>query len=753
MKFTQPSCKAVENASPDKSKVTHLMILVPGTGPQSEDDKPKGTFTKKAIKFRTMLQEICQKEFAHQNAHVEMVSILYHADLHKLETAKTRMDKVTLPSIPWIRSIDNERIGDIMYYYSTFHGHEILKMVIEKLNRVYDEFIQEHPDFVGPVSLVAHSMGGLLCYEILYMMNMLEQGKQAGGVWEALRYRDLPLLKFTPRQLFTMGSPHGGSLVFRRLYFSEYLMNPSIKFHNIFHPYDPFGYRTEPLVDERFVDVPAVPIARLEESRPTSLGNSLQQQQMQPPFYRHKRKHKSLGDSVADIGKTFVDAVVVGPVALSTTVLKAAKTSVTAPIHAVTKRNYHHQSGRISSFLGLSQSSEKLPETSNEFPSMHRQQRNRSRSFGRLLRPLSLGDKRSWSFMSRSTKPTYHSDSNTQTDSNIGRSPRLASYSSGMTFDKQLDQRENEPDSSAEKLQAYSMSQDQQQAESSEESSNSLVQAPAGAQSSRSQSLVPHIQTVQSNGSSSSSSSDGENDTSASEETVGDQMEDMLVSDLVHVFSLTRPPGRDQQLAEAQGLPLSSRIMTLKHAAGKPIARTESPTLQRHHQELEHSANSVYNADIQRIKRWEPVGAKRLIVEHEAKTAVRRANTLPLTLADGRRMARAIAEGNSPPIAKEPGKGSEGVVQEPQIIEQVPEADMPADGRSLSDSATPSQPPDEEQPSVSGLPYSERMDYIVPFTKRHLQNEYWLGLQAHFSYWTSRDVVYHILLHTLGQSQ
>ncbi|KAJ1739427.1 hypothetical protein LPJ68_004699 [Coemansia sp. RSA 1086] len=703
------------SASGDEAKVTHLMILVPGTGPQSEEDKPKGSFTKKAIKFRTMFQEICQKEFAHLKAHVEMVSILYHADIHRLETAKTRMDKVTLPSIPWIRTIDNERIGDIMYYYSTFHGHEILKMVIEKLNRVYDEFIQKHPGFDGPVSLVAHSMGGLLCYEILYMMNMLEQGKQAGGSWEAVRYRDLPLLKFTPQQLFTMGSPHGGSLVFRRLYFSEYLMSPSIKFHNIFHPYDPFGYRTEPLVDERYVDIPAVPITRLEESRPTSLGNSSQQQH--PPFYQHKHKHKSLGGSVADIGKTFVGAVMVVPVALSSTVFKVAKTSVTVPINAVTKRNY--QSGRISSFLGLSQSSDKLSETNNPI----HQKRNRSKSFGRLLRPLSLGDKRSWSFTSRHAKSSYHSDSNAQTNGDIGKS-HMDSFSSEMSS--------KESESQDEKLEAYSMPQHRRQAESNKESS-------IDAQSSQLQSPVPHIQTVQSNGNS-SNSSDGENDTSASEETVGDQMDDMLISDLVHVFSLTRPPGRDQQLAEAQGLPLSSRIMTLKHAS-KPIARTESPTLQ---QEAQHSATSIYNADIQRIKRWEPVGARQLI-EHGDKTTVRRANTLPLTLADGRRMARAIAGGNSPPIAKEASRDSE--VHDLQI----PEPELLTDGQSLSGSVTPSVP--DEEPSASDLPYSDRMDYIVPFTKRHLQNEYWLGLQAHFSYWTSRDIVYHILLHTLNQPQ
>ncbi|KAJ1957918.1 hypothetical protein GGI12_004884, partial [Dipsacomyces acuminosporus] len=50
---------------------------------------------------------------------------------------------------------------------------------------------------------------------------------------------------------------------------------------------------------------------------------------------------------------------------------------------------------------------------------------------------------------------------------------------------------------------------------------------------------------------------------------------------------------------------------------------------------------------------------------------------------------------------------------------------------------------------VDKLPYTERMDYIIPFTKKHLQNEYWLGLQAHFSYWTSKDVMYHILFHMI----
>ena len=57
----------------------------------------------------------------------------------------------------------------------------------------------------------------------------------------------------------------------------------------------------------------------------------------------------------------------------------------------------------------------------------------------------------------------------------------------------------------------------------------------------------------------------------------------------------------------------------------------------------------------------------------------------------------------------------------------------------------------DEDGKQKQLPYPERMDYIIPFTKRHLQNEYWLGFQSHFSYWTSKEVVYHILYHMVSK--
>ncbi|KAJ2071825.1 hypothetical protein GGH13_003102 [Coemansia sp. S155-1] len=241
------------------------------------------------------------------------------------------MDRATLPSIPWIRTLDNEVIGDILYYFSTYHGHEMLSLVINKLNSAYTNFISEHPEFNGPISLIAHSLGGLVCYEILYYKRLLEEARTRNidvgelvNPRERERYRDLPELLFTPNRLFSMGSPLGGTLVFRNLSFSDYLIPASVGYHNIFHPYDPFGYRTEPLVDDYYEDTPAVPITTDMVSG--SAANSVS---------RFGNRRMTLGGSMVDLGKTFVDAMTTAPATFSSTVMRAAKTSVSLPINAI----------------------------------------------------------------------------------------------------------------------------------------------------------------------------------------------------------------------------------------------------------------------------------------------------------------------------------------------------------------------------------------------------------------------------------
>ncbi|KAJ2137381.1 hypothetical protein GGH17_001585 [Coemansia sp. RSA 788] len=710
MRFSQ---RTGSNGSTGKStepredeNVTHLLILVPGTGPQSENETPKGTFDKKAVRFREMLRSMCAQEFEHTGANVEMVRILYHADLHALETAKERMDKVTLPSIPWIRSIDNERIGDILYYYSTAHGRRMLAMIINKLNAAYTSFIAAHPTFKGPVSIVAHSLGGLICYEILYMMHARRRGCVVGGEWETQRFVGLPDLEFEPERLFTMGSPHGGTMVFRHLDFAEYTMGP-VGFHNIFHPYDPFGYRTETLVDDAYADIPAVPI-----SVPSSRSSSR--------LTRH-----SLSSSMAGLGKSLVDAVVVAPVTLSSTMLRVARSSVSAPSQSRPTGESHSHMRRISSLLGITQgdkSAASEPATEDE----HVPRGQRKRSISRLL-PFSLTRRfeRTQEDESQSTTPEDESPSKTSEDK-IPSAPVPSSTSSANMFsfacnshvaatlgamadtDEHVD---DSVDSSAAHLRTYAI--DNAPISLSIDSSAGPISGDAHAGTG---SVVVQGSTELSD----------EADTR--EESVADHMDDMMLSQLMRIFSLSRPPGRDQQLAEAQGLPLSSRVMSLRRTKLHPT-RTVSPALQ------EPCTASVV-----------PCAATCGDVEAQGDS-VRRANTLPLALADGRRMVRAMT-GSAP---QEPTFDHTQKLELPQASHHsgsvVPSRLPTPPAEHIDEAVSPVLTIDT--PSEPALPYSERMDYIVPFTKRHLQNEYWLGFQAHYSYWTSRDVVHHILHHII----
>ncbi|KAJ2824451.1 hypothetical protein IWW50_003327 [Coemansia erecta] len=786
MRFTQRLGSNDSTTKATEADVTHLLILVPGTGPQSENETPKGSFTKKAARFREMIKDMCANEFGATGAHVEMVRILYHADLHALDTAKARMDKVTLPSIPWIRTIDNERIGDILYYYSTTHGHRLLAMIIGKLNAAYDAFVTAHPTFAGPVSIVAHSLGGLICYEILYMMHARRRGCVPGGAWEQRRFEGLPDLKFTPERLFSMGSPHGGTMVFRQLDFGEYAMG-TVGFHNIFHPYDPFGYRTEPLVDDAYADVPAVPITMPDASRTSSLGQ------------RGVRNRRSLGSSISDIGKTFVDAMVVAPVTLSSTMLRAAKSSVAAPLNAVANRHANARRAtdeagghmrRISSFLGFTPSSDKqTPESSvkqQTSDSADKQQtldsadklhttessaddepeitrRPRRHSIGRLL-PFTF---------SRRAGRTASEGENHHDIATPRRSPSPAQLSFacnshvtaslGMMAEVHDEPTQDEPSSTDSRLHEYTMDTGSTQ----EHRRRVLRSRSHSMDAARSR----HV----------ASDSD-----EASDETVSEHIDDMMLGQLVRIFSLSRPPGRSQQLAEAQGLPLSSHVLC-RPAKQRLASRTEPPALRLGDPSYEAppapppTANDIANM------------SSRL---GDVSDGVRRANTLPLAVANGRRMARAIVGHStfactSPPADRmdlnHPPTGSVyprpptdstdthpptdsttpcppidnvGTYLATDSTDPQPPALAQAPGRSVSASpalsspssglaSAPTQSVSIETPSEPDLPYNERMDYIVPFTKRHLHNEYWLGFQAHFSYWVSRDVIYHILHHVI----
>lgn len=39
--------------------------------------------------------------------------------------------------------------------------------LVRSLNTVYKLFMENHPDFDGPISVFAHSLGSVMCYDLL----------------------------------------------------------------------------------------------------------------------------------------------------------------------------------------------------------------------------------------------------------------------------------------------------------------------------------------------------------------------------------------------------------------------------------------------------------------------------------------------------------------------------------------------------------------------------------------------------------
>ncbi|CAO3597650.1 unnamed protein product [Absidia cylindrospora] len=120
--------------------------------------------------------------------------------------------------------------------------------------------MEKHPDFDGKIVILGYSLGGILTWDIL------SHQRQPSSPEEEQDYRKLDViyekLDFKPNYFFTLGSPIGAVLTFRNQSPVTYHPDYDIVFENLFHPFDPLAYRIEPLYDEYYTDQPAVLVER-----------------------------------------------------------------------------------------------------------------------------------------------------------------------------------------------------------------------------------------------------------------------------------------------------------------------------------------------------------------------------------------------------------------------------------------------------------------------------------------------------------
>ncbi|KAE8292245.1 Phospholipase DDHD2 [Larimichthys crocea] len=161
----------VEIPDGEPEKVDHLVFMVHGIGPACD------------LRFRSIIQ--CVNDFrsaslsllashykrAQQDGKigkVEFLPVNWHSALHGDATGVDEdIQRITLPSISRLRHFTNDTLLDLFFYNSPTYCQTIVDTVASEINRLHTLFKQRHPEFNGEVSVVGHSLGSLILFDLL----------------------------------------------------------------------------------------------------------------------------------------------------------------------------------------------------------------------------------------------------------------------------------------------------------------------------------------------------------------------------------------------------------------------------------------------------------------------------------------------------------------------------------------------------------------------------------------------------------
>ncbi|RKF60963.1 putative phospholipase C20G8.02, mitochondrial [Erysiphe neolycopersici] len=210
------------------------------------------------------------------------------------------LEDITIDSVPFVRSLITDLALDILLFQSAYREH-ICNIVLAESNRIYNLFRERNPDFRGKVSLLGHSLGSAILFDLLSRQK--EQPNDQGSrpknynkqpSFSKSQQKDLEF-EFEVEDFYCYGSPIGlfqmlkgrnilarrpqkdippcesviDSENFQDSFFSTSsssklpsnqkkssdtglpptVSSPKVRrLYNIFHPSDPIAYRLEPLI-------------------------------------------------------------------------------------------------------------------------------------------------------------------------------------------------------------------------------------------------------------------------------------------------------------------------------------------------------------------------------------------------------------------------------------------------------------------------------------------------------------------------
>ena len=211
------------------------------------------------------------------------------------------LENITLEPPTIIRTAIRDLGLDILMYQSAYREH-ISQTVVRESNRVYETFRERNPDFKGRVSLIGHSLGSAIMFDVLCQQKdevaaMSRSRKQSIQKKQNSKSDASVKLNFEVEDYYCLGSPLGlyqmlnGRKISGRKpsgeekQYSAAVEDPFMsgsattegttdadlfaiskstpkcaQLFNIFHPADPIAYRLEPLISKAMASLKPQPL-------------------------------------------------------------------------------------------------------------------------------------------------------------------------------------------------------------------------------------------------------------------------------------------------------------------------------------------------------------------------------------------------------------------------------------------------------------------------------------------------------------
>ncbi|KAM0720899.1 hypothetical protein Q7P37_003184 [Cladosporium fusiforme] len=193
------------------------------------------------------------------------------------------LNDITVEGVPAVRNLITDLALDILLYQSPAYKDHISRIVLEECNRIYHLFMARNPTFNGKVSMIGHSLGSAIMFDLLCRQGRKDTHPRRDkhpmkldfevedfyalgspiGLFQMLKGRNITGREQTIRSRNTSATMDDPMLDTSALGGSGKRQTPNIdeltgempvsspkcaQVFNIFHPTDPISYRMEPLI-------------------------------------------------------------------------------------------------------------------------------------------------------------------------------------------------------------------------------------------------------------------------------------------------------------------------------------------------------------------------------------------------------------------------------------------------------------------------------------------------------------------------